>query len=299
MEESHPAERQDPKEPRRGRVLAIRVLVGVIFVPVILLIANIGGIIFALFVTAVAAFGSYEFFRMFARKGRNPSMLVGVAGSTCVCLSFHLGAGQWAPLVMTGFVLIVLTERLVRQDRDAYLTNVGTTVLGMVYTGWLLGYFIALRNSEYSPTVGLGGGGSAGRDFVYLVLAVTWSYDTLAYMAGTFFGRHRVFSRISPAKTVEGTLVGLGGAVAAAVISSVTFVSFLSIRQAVVLGLLLGVLAQAGDLVESIMKRSTGTKDSSHMIPGHGGVLDRFDSLIFTGPAAYLYLSMAVAWSQL
>jgi phosphatidate cytidylyltransferase len=299
LEASHPAERQDRKEPRRGRVLAARVLVGVIFVPVILLIANVGGIVFALFVTAIAAFGSYEFFRMFARRGRNPSMPVGVAGSICICLSFHLGAGQWAPLVMTGFVLVVLIERLVRQDRDAYLTNVGTTVLGMVYVGWLLGYFIALRNAENSPAFGSGGGGSVGRDLVFLVLAVTWSYDTLAYIAGTFLGRHRFFSRISPSKTIEGTLVGLGGAVAAALISSVTFISFLSIRQGVVLGLLLGVFAQAGDLVESIMKRSTGTKDSSHMIPGHGGVLDRFDSLIFTGPAAYLFLRMAAAWSQL
>jgi phosphatidate cytidylyltransferase len=277
-------------------VLAIRVLVGVIFIPIILLLTAVGGIVFALFITAIAGLASREFFRMFGAKGRSPSVVVGFMGSICVCFSFHFGSGQWPPLVLTAFVLIVLVERLVRQDREAYAVNVGTTLLGLIYTGWLLGFFILLREIGYSTGFSAADTGSIGRDLVYLVLAVTWSYDTIAYVAGTFFGRHRIFSRISPSKTVEGTLAGLAAAIAAAVISSVTFAAFLRLWQAVALGAALGVVAQAGDLVESIMKRSAETKDSSHIIPGHGGVLDRFDSLMFTGPTAYLCFRAMIAW---
>lgn len=299
MEESPLEERRDRKEPGRGRVLAIRVLVGVIFIPIILLITAGGGVIFALFITAVAGFASREFFRMYVTRGRSPSVLVGFVGSICICFSFHLGSGQWTPVVLTVFVLIVLMERLIRQDREAYAVNVGTTLLGLVYTGWLLGFFILLREIEYSPGFASADVDSLGRDLVYVVLAVTWSYDTIAYVAGTFFGRRRIFSRISPSKTVEGTLAGLLGAVAAAMISSATFAAFLSMWQAAVLGAVLGIVAQAGDLVESIMKRSAEMKDSSHLIPGHGGILDRFDSLMFTGPTAYLCFRAMIAWGRL
>jgi phosphatidate cytidylyltransferase len=276
-------------------VLATRVVVGVIFIPIILLLTATGGIIFTLFITAIAGFASREFFRMFLTKGRSPSVTLGFVGSICVCFSFHFGSGQWTPLVLTVFVLIILVERLIRQDREAYAVNVGTTVLGVLYTGWLLGFFILLREIGYSSGLTSADTDPIGRNLVYLVLAVTWSYDTIAYVAGTFFGRRRIFSRISPSKTVEGTLAGLAAAIAAAMISSATFATFLGIWQAVALGVALGIVAQAGDLVESIMKRSAETKDSSHIIPGHGGVLDRFDSLIFTGPTAYLCFTAMIA----
>jgi phosphatidate cytidylyltransferase len=279
-------------------VLAIRVLVGIIFIPIILVITHRGGIVFALFIAAVAGFGSRELFRMVTRKGINASVPTGIIGSICICLSFHVGLSE-AVLVLTGFAFAVLIERLVRQDREAYVAGVAMTLLGMVYTGWLLGFFILLRGADYLDRTASMDPDSFGRSLVYLILAVTWSYDTIAYVAGTFFGRRRIFSRISPSKTVEGTVGGLAGSIGAALIARATFAPFLSVRQAAILGVLLGVVAQAGDLTESIMKRSVDTKDSSHMIPGHGGVLDRFDSLMFTGPVTYMYLRLISMWGQL
>ena len=192
MEESPLEERRERKEPRRGRALATRVVVGVVFIPIILLLTAAGGIGFTLFVTAIAGFASREYFRMFIAKGRSPSVAVGFVGSICVCFSFHFRSGQWTPLVLTVFVLITLVERLVRQDTKEYAVNVGTTVLGMLYTGWLLGFFILLRDIGYSSGLVSADAGPIGRNLIYLVLAVTWSYDTIAYIVGTFFGRRRI-----------------------------------------------------------------------------------------------------------
>ncbi len=297
MEESPHEGSQSLKKSPRARTLAIRVLAGAVLIPVALLVNHTGGFVFAIFVSLLAGCGSYEFYRMLARKGLGPSMVAGVVGSVCVCFSFYLGARETAGIVLTVVLGVVFIERLIRHDRENFVTGVGITMIGVLYTGWLLGYFILLRNSTYAA-----GGDAmtgAGRQLVYLVLALTWSYDSIAYFAGSSVGRHRLFSRVSPSKTTEGTIAGLVACVAAALISRATFATFLSVGHALVLGILVGVAAQAGDLIESMIKRSTGTKDSSNVIPGHGGILDRFDSLLFSGPALYFYIRLMLTWNKL
>ncbi|MFH1313214.1 MAG: phosphatidate cytidylyltransferase [Candidatus Eisenbacteria bacterium] len=291
MEESPRGGSQSLKRPRRARTLAIRVLAGAVLIPVALLVNHTGGLLFAVFVSLLAGCGSYEFYRMLARKGLGPSMVAGVVGSVCVCFSFYLGAREAAGIVLTVVLGVVLVERLIRHDRENFVTGAGITMIGVLYTGWLLGYFILIRNSA-SVAV-------PGRQLVYLVLALTWSYDSIAYFAGSSVGRHKLFSRVSPSKTAEGTIAGLVACVAAALISRATFAPFLSVGHALLLGVLVGVAAQAGDLVESMIKRSTGTKDSSQVIPGHGGILDRFDSLLFTGPAMYFCIRLMITWNSL
>jgi phosphatidate cytidylyltransferase len=266
-----------------------------VLIPIVLLVNHFGGLVFAVFVAAVSGLGCYELYRMFSAEDTTPSVGIGIAGGVGICLAFHFGGTPWAAHVLSGLLGVVLVERLVTQSRAVYVNSVGVTVFGALYTGWLLGYFILLRN------LGTDGGfegyaGETGRAFVYLVLILTWSYDSVAYLIGSFAGRHRIFGKVSPSKTVEGTLGGLGGCVAASLISRATFASFMGPGEAVFLGLFVGVLAQAGDLVESMVKRSTNTKDSSRILPGHGGVLDRFDSFLFTGPGLYLYLRMISTW---
>jgi phosphatidate cytidylyltransferase len=282
----------------RARTLMVRVLAGVVLVPVVLSLNYLGGLAFAVFLGLVTGLGTLEFFRLGPGAGIHPSRLVGVAGSIAVCLSFYWGSLGVSGLVLTLVVLAVLMERLIRQDVGGYARAVGMTVLGLVYVGWFMGFFILLRGAVgLSAPLDRTGGPGAGHWYVLFVLLVTWSYDTLAYVGGLSVGRHRLFTRISPAKTAEGTASGLAAAAAAALICKGVFAVFMGWAEALLVGLALGVAAQAGDLVESIVKRSTGAKDSSHLIPGHGGILDRFDSLLFTGPLFYMYLRAISAWT--
>ncbi len=132
--------------------------------------------------------------------------------------------------------------------------------------------------------------GDAGPGFVILSLGLAWLADTFAYFAGRLFGRRRLYEAVSPKKTVEGAIGGLFGSVVWAVVCSVSFLrGSLPLAHAVPLALLAGVLGQAGDLAESLFKRSTGVKDSGAIVPGHGGVLDRVDAVIMTALVVFLY----------
>jgi phosphatidate cytidylyltransferase len=239
--------------------------------------------VFTLATSLVAGMACFEFLNMFARSGVRLPRAVGVAGSFAVCLAFGLGQEQAAG-VLSVVVVLVLLSLLVREDTGGFGRRVGLVVLGVIYTGWLPGHFILLRNLDSHW--------GSGALYIYLALILTWSYDTMAYLVGSFLGRRPVFSRISPAKTLEGCLGGLAGCLVAAQVCRATFARGLGIPQAVVLGVVVALVAQIGDLVESTFKRSADAKDSSHLIPGHGGGLDRVDSLIFTIPALYFFIRL-------
>jgi phosphatidate cytidylyltransferase len=129
---------------------------------------------------------------------------------------------------------------------------------------------------------------------VLALFAAIWLCDSAAYFAGTRFGRHKLLERVSPKKTWEGVIAGGIAAVLAFVLARALLLPYMTITTAVVCGLIVGVFGQLGDLVESLIKRDTGVKDSSSLIPGHGGILDRFDSVIFVSPIIYFYLDFIV-----
>jgi phosphatidate cytidylyltransferase len=286
--------RPESAVPRRriaGRTLAVRVAVGAVLIPIVLAVTYAGGLLYAIFVALLAALGAYEFTAMATRAGWHPGRILGVAGASVICLSFHFGAGALPGAVMSAVLVIILVERLTGSTREHYFADVASTFLATVYCGWLLGHFIWLRNPGPRLAEAVGGGAlEAGTAAVYLVLVITWTYDSVAYLVGSLLGKHKLIPRISPSKTVEGLVGGLVGCAVAGLVCRGTFAPFLSSGEAVVLGLALGVVAQVGDVAESMLKRSTGAKDSSNLIPGHGGFLDRFDSLLFTGPALCFYL---------
>jgi phosphatidate cytidylyltransferase len=202
--------------------------------------------------------------------------LLGLVGGTLVTASFALPVSE--RLAFTAVLLALLTIGLLRSPagRPAW-EPVAVTLLGVTYVNWLLGYTFWLRDLE------------AGREWILLLVGVTWLGETAAYLVGSSVGRHQLAPTLSPRKTVEGALAQLAMSVLAALGARATFFPALSLESALVVGLLLGVVGQAGDLIESAIKRSVGTKDTGQLIPGHGGMLDRVDSLLVNTPVLFYY----------
>jgi phosphatidate cytidylyltransferase len=217
-------------------------------------------------------------------------------------------------LFLTIFLLLLVLTLLIelfRNKGSAYL-NAGITLFGLVYVGLFLSTLIGIRElfgaefpywllRENVPMIGEYNAAAAhavtypwGGLTVISILASIWICDTAAYFGGLSMGRHKLFPRVSPNKSWEGAVWGFAGAVLTMITAQHFFLSYLEIHQAVVIGIIIGVFGQLGDLVESLLKRDAGVKDSSSLLPGHGGVFDRFDSLIFVSPILYLYLDFVV-----
>lgn len=254
-------------------MLLPRVLTGLILAPVVLVSVWLGPPWLGLLVAAGAVVGCYEFYRL---AGIPYTLLpLGAVLSLAFALSPFWVHPQAMPLLLSATVLLTLSGALLLH-RQGGLGGWGTLVAGPLYTGYLLGLWLALR---------LEGG---GRGWVLFGLAMVFASDTASYFTGKLWGRHRLAASISPGKTYEGAAGGLVGAgVAAALLSPLTP---LAPAAAVVLGLLLSLAGQVGDLVESRLKRSVGAKDSGSLLPGHGGLLDRIDSVVFAGALLYHYV---------
>lgn len=155
---------------------------------------------------------------------------------------------------------------------------------GILYVGWLLGILVALRLE-------------AGRDWLFLVLFTTFGSDTAAYFIGRAIGKHKLAPKISPGKTWEGAIAGVIGAVIISLLFTLPTPLQLPLEywQAILLGVLISVFGQIGDLAESALKRYSGVKESGGLMPGHGGLLDRMDSVVLAGVVVYLYYIIAVA----
>jgi phosphatidate cytidylyltransferase len=256
-------------------VLAQRVASAVVGVPVIFVLVLVGGNWYVSFVAAALAVAALEFAH--ARLGWMHHLSL-LAAAFCAAMAggAHVGF-TWVLWFAAGAVLLTLVASLVPFDADRMLADWLWTIGGVMYVGFLGSFIVLLRDFDN------------GRDWVYLALFSTYAVDTAAYFTGRAFGRHALAPAISPKKTVEGFWGGFAGGFAAVLLLNY----FLGLRietwQAVLLGLLFPIAATAGDLVESGMKRSMHIKDASELIPGHGGVLDRLDSILFTFALVYLF----------
>ena len=233
--------------------------------------------------TAVVAFAGclslYELYRLCFPPTSRP-LVAGIGLLGCVALI----AGPHEPvLLQAGLLMAVMAVLSVPVVLDVPLVEnlrQSTIVLtGMLYLGLTLSYVVLVRMLPH------------GESLVFFLLLVTWAADTGAYYAGTLYGRRRLAPRISPKKTVEGLAGGLAGATMVACAARWTFVPDFSMVDTLVLAVLLTLAGLWGDLVESAIKRSAGVKDSGGLLPGHGGMLDRLDSLLFTAPAFYYYVT--------
>lgn len=275
---------------------------GAAFVVLPLIVAlTIGGVAITLFVGAVVALGAYEVFRLLRSAGYPTQPWLGLVYAVAVALAIAIAfesttypqlAGSSLLLAAIGLILIAV-DAFTRPDPRDGLAAWMTTVFGALYVAQL-GFVVRLGQiapipAADSPAAVLG----PERSWILLLVLGVWSYDTGAYLVGKRFGRARFLSHISPSKTYAGLV---GGLVACTlVVAAGLWATGQPMVHAVVLGPLLGLAAQAGDLAESMLKRAAGAKDSSNLIPGHGGVLDRVDSFLFAAPVVTLYVLAVLA----
>jgi phosphatidate cytidylyltransferase len=258
----------------------------VVVPPFVWLVSGGPAWLFVALVLAVAAAASWELRRLLEPTGRLEHGWLGVGATVAVAASFAIPPQPFLPafpaVVVTAAVAAILTSPVWLGARPA-TESVAFALLAVFYVGWLLGHAIWLR-----AFVG-------GVNLVLFLVGVTWAGESAAYLVGSALGRHKLAPLISPSKTLEGALAHLAASVAAAVAFGDWLLPDWSMRQAVVAGVILGVVGQLGDLAESAMKRSAGVKDTSGLLPGHGGVLDRVDGLLFNGPALYYYVALGGA----
>lgn len=273
-----------------GWSLRWRLASGALFLPLLILLARAGSLAFTAFVALQVAIGLTEFYRMMRGKGHHPHFTLGlIGGITLVAVAFR---PSLAPLdfLITAGVMLLLALGLRRASGRGIVESMAVTAFGVVYVGWLSAHLVMLRELPWTA----GTRYEDGASYVLLAFFLTWSCDTGAYAFGRLLGRTRPWTTISPRKSVEGSLGGLAVAVASAFVARAWFAPYLGRWDAATLGVLVGVFAQVGDLVESLLKRDAQAGDSSDFIPGHGGVLDRFDSLYFGAPLVYYYLRLVV-----
>ena len=263
----------------------------VVLVPLVLLIIYWGNWLYLLLVSIAVVMMQVEYCRLaqhFTEK-MNPVMPVLLTGAFCLFAYFlpTLTKTVSASTVIFSFFtfvfIYVFAESIFRGKVAGELLAATLKLTGILTIGWALGYhLILLRNAEPD-----------GREFIFLLAGIIWCSDTGAYLVGRAFGKHKLGTPVSPRKTVEGTIGGLViGTLTSFVLSVILLNGTLTWVNAVFIGLLLSMLGQLGDLSASLMKRTAGVKDSGQVIPGHGGFIDRCDSLIFSTPVLYYYLEL-------
>lgn len=246
---------------------------------------------FLVVVSLMVLTGLYEFYRLLEHKGFQPAKIVGIACGVAITGYAYFRTGIYGNFLLAAALLLMMTVELVRREVAQAVLHISTTIFGVLYVGWLGSHLILLR--ELPRLAGLDY--AMGADFVYLVVFLTWSCDSGAYLVGRTFGRTPLFPSVSPKKSREGAVGGVLFALLAAYISHRTFAAdFLDLQPALLLGALAAVAGQTGDLVESLMKRDVDVKDSASLLPGHGGALDRFDSLFFAAPLLYYSIKFFV-----
>jgi phosphatidate cytidylyltransferase len=247
--------------------------------PPLALIVRFGSSLhFLLLVTCVVGLGLVEFYRLLSTKGFPCWGWLGVTCGGLLPLAFYVGGMAHHGAVAAMILLSLIVGLLARQELVLSVQSVAFTLLGVFYVGWLFSYVLLLRLLI------------DGVSYVFFVFAVVWLGDATALMVGTLTGRHKLAPTISPRKTIEGAVGGLLGSVCGAILGGLWLVGHFTLTQCLVVGCLLAVLGQLGDLSESLLKRSTGVKDSGVLIPGHGGILDKVDGILFGAPALYYYV---------
>jgi len=269
-------------------MLKHRVITAAVGVPLVILAIWFGDPWpwFTLLIAAAALAGTYEFYHIANFARREPLIYLGLLWALALVLSPHYRSPDVLPIVITATVLISLICLLCRPSKEGAFRNWAWTIVGALYVGWMLSYWLNLRGLE------------DGRNWVYLAMLTTFANDTGAFFIGRARGKHRLAPAISAAKTWEGAIGGLICAILAAIIIAMllNLISPFTFKywQITLLGFLVSLFAQLGDLVESLLKRNMGVKESGDLLPGHGGILDRFDSLIFVGAVVYYYVIWVV-----
>ena len=276
-------------------MLKKRIITSLWFVPLLVIVVWFGGEPgFTALMVIFGILAALEFYRMVAMSKAPPLTYFGLIWTALFILSRnsellailepHFNLSLVTPLLLTSAVVLSLIGLLSRRQKEEAFTSWAWTIAGILYVGWLLSYLVALRGLD------------AGRNWVFFALFTTWASDTTAFFIGRKLGRHKLAPNISPSKTWEGATGGILGAIIVSILffTATPFHLPLTYWQAILLSILVSIFGQVGDLVESLLKRNMGVKDSGKLMPGYGGVLARMDSIIFAGMVVYYYVIWAI-----
>ncbi len=272
--------------------LAARALFAIVAIPAVLLLVYAGGLPLAILLSVAGGRAAWEYYRIAEGASEHPMAATGTIIAGAIPLAVYgYQSGRFHPPVLTLAAIVTLMVFALaiwwRGVDERPLGAVAVTMFGAAYTGGMLSFAFGLRYHNYAV------GAAAGTALVLYPLVLTWSSDTAAYFVGRALGKRKLLPSVSPGKTVAGAVAAL----AASIVASWLYARYalphfaqLSMLtwQAVLFGIVVSVAVQIGDLAESLIKRDGGVKDSSHIIPGHGGMLDRIDSMLFAIPVAYL-----------
>jgi phosphatidate cytidylyltransferase len=274
----------------QNRNLALRVVSAILLFPTLVFVSWHGGLPFAAVCAVAAAVSAAELIGMFAPLGKAEAFAIAFAGAIPLAPWWaHAYSGgtypEWMGIVVGIAAMVLLSATMFRPGGLEHApARASASALAWFYCGYLVASVVAIRMRF-------------GFGWAILAFVVTWMNDTFAYFAGRFLGRHRMFPRVSPKKTWEGFAGGAVGSVVAALVLLAIFpagwLPGLDVAGCVGLGLGAAVVGPIGDLAESMLKRAAGVKDSGRLIPGHGGLLDRIDALLFVGPWVYLFAHWA------
>jgi len=259
----------------KKRIISSSVLVAIIIATIF------NNWMFNIVITLFTVVGLYEFFTMLEKKGIKIYKYFGIGMGVIIPLSVlsrFEPTKKWELLFIVLMLLFLIMMQFKRRENSGVIVDISTTLFGILYVSWFLSFLIKIK---YLPE---------GIGLLSAVLLITKLGDIGAYLIGTRFGKNPLIPRISPNKSVEGSLGGLLFSVLGALIAK-PFVNF-SYPHLLFIGILLGIIGQFGDLSESLIKRDCQVKDSGNILPGMGGILDQLDSLLFTAPVFYFYLSI-------
>ncbi len=261
-----------------------RALVNILGIPTILFLIWKGGIFFAILITIAMLYAVREFYSMNRKHDTYPTIWIGWLATLIIGhLYFHQPEMSAVDLI-SGVILFIMFALLVElfKNKPNPTWNVGVTLMGILYVPILLGTLIAIR--EMTIVNGL--------HMTFSVFLAIWACDSVAYFTGKKWGTVKIFPRVSPKKSVVGSVSGLLGSFLVFIITKETGYLPISWVDVVVFTIITGGFGQLGDFTESLFKRDAGVKDSGTILQGHGGMLDRFDSLIFASPLVYIYLNL-------
>jgi len=231
----------------------------------------------------VTVLGLYEFFTMLEKKGISIFKYFGIGMGAVIPASilfkFELTRG-WELLFIVVALLFLIIMQFKRRENRGAVVGISTTIFGILYVAWFFSFLVRIRLLP------------GGTGYVIAVLMITKLGDIGAYLVGTRFGKTPLIPRISPKKSVEGAFGGLAFSILGAMLSKRLMPESFSFLHLALIGVCMGILAQLGDLSESLIKRDCDIKDSSSVIPGFGGILDTIDSLLFTAPVFYFYITL-------
>jgi phosphatidate cytidylyltransferase len=269
-----------------------RILTAIVALPILLFSVWSSSPYFFVALTSIAVILALgEFYALASKAGCKPERVLGYAAAIAVIASFVFQQLVLIVAVSAVLTILLLASQLSSPTQmEKAVVSVSATVFGVIYVAVLSGYLIGVRMLPDAALIP-----HMASKLLTMFFAIVMLTDTGAYYTGRAFGDHKLAPRISPGKTIEGAVGGLAMAIIVGPVCKLTFFPEIPIAHAIALGAAIGILGQIGDLAESMLKRGAGVKDSGNLLPGHGGMLDRVDSLLFCAPILFYYSRLLVA----